>query len=1433
MSEAAPPLPEAPAPPRRRWIRWALGGAAALVATVAALPWLLGTSWVRTAIHGWLRDNVDREVAFRTLDVSWTRGVRLGGLTVAGESAGDPPLLEAPLVVLRMPLFAALVRDLRVDELEIVDPVVHVVRRTDGGVNTDVLRTKKVRRKRGADSDRPAPEAPAAGGDEATALPDIRVPVRVRNLTLVVTGADGRTARKKGVEFDGELTTRDGPTLFDLRVPDGPASGLTVKGSAHLFDAEGVVRAPADVIVRATVVATALDAAANRELLRLFVDRAPEAGVLDARIEAESLGASARGTADVRLRGIALAGATRGADPPGDDLTVKASWKAGEGRLALEGLRVRAEGLTLDADVAGPPDALAGRATLDADLARLSGALRAMGFDLPPEVAGRLAGTIDFAPSPAQIRGDLALTGGRIAGLLADRPAVELGRTDIAFVVAPAGPALRIERCEARLSDVTVGLTGSATTAGVLDLRGTMKGDLGALLGRVRDLGFLRDGFAVNGDLDAAFAVTGDVRGEGAAGPAVDVEHLTLTEDDVRIDVKGRASSSDLAFTAQGAGDLGKLLGRAAAAGAGPGLDAVRGRFAFDVAASGTPAAPDIELRAFRLDGDFTVEASGKARADGGITADARADGSLASAVELLRRLGLLESDVVLDGAVAASASVRGTRDLPEVPSFRVAVTGADVTLDAEGSVSPQRVVAASARGTLDLARVTSAVRRSGIAPSVPPLAGRLEFRATAAGPTDNVAVPEFRVTVRDGAFDADVTGSLAASGRVAATVSARGDVASAARLARDGGWITPALTPPGRFTFDATLGGTRNQVQVPSAELRVDGPLAVVARGSYDATSFVKANLSVRGELQPLLDGAAQWTGGTAQRVDGTIDATVSAAGPASRLVVTLPTAVVRSAGVSVEATGSRDADGAIAFQAKARAALAELLAIARSFGVAQDVRATGTLDASAQGGLSGDVAELAASAVVTQLVLDAPSPGGEPFREPRVAFGVSNARYHLSTGRLDPVSASLEAGGAKVEATVEAERADAPAGGAAAATVVALHGRFEAVDAFAERHPGLLAGVRFERAEGPFRFRGDVAGGRGNAAQWTGGAELTVTSLTAPSISVDKATATAALAGGVVVVDPIDATVNGGPVRGTARIGLLGDRPSHTLDLTGSDVRLDADLAPLVARASPLFAIGEEGSTGGVGALDLHLTAQGLDSETLKRTATGRGEIGLSGAYVESSQLIGAILSLVGGSGRLDFDPAKVPFEVRDGRVVTGELPMQTAGLLLRLGGTVGLDGKLDYGLRVKSAAAGSALEKYAKLLDPEGFLPLRIEGRLDRPKLRAPDVKDVLKGQLADVLEGLFGDDDAPDAADGPDSPAGGGTPKGGGRKKKRKAAPEAAPDGATPPPEPPKEEAPKESAPKEDAPPPPPPPKSGEPAPDEEPPPPPPPPRKRPR
>jgi hypothetical protein len=1367
-------------------VKWAIIAFAAAAVFVALLPAILSSSLARSAILAWLADNVDRKVDFADLDVSWTHGVRLEGLKVADADAAGEPLLEAPLVEMDAPLLPLLVKKLRVRKFLVQDAVVRVAQRSETETSANgAIRTKRVRKGRGPE----AAKQTAARPDEEEVLPEIHVPIEVRNLTLVYRDRAGREAKRSGIAFTGLLDTREGPTTFDLDVPAGAGSGLRVSGSAKLFESDGTMLAAEKRTVDATAVFTHLDAAASADLLAVAGVDTPVAGVLDGNVEAHAVGTDAKGRVDLRLSRVGWGDAANAAaSRTGDDLTMTGAYEWGGGKFRLAGWKVRAEGLVLDADLAGGLDSMDGRATLDADLARITGALRAMGAQFKGSLAGRLAGSMQFTPSPSGGTGDFSLTGFRAEGLAEGRPPVAVDAAQIRFAVAPSPERFELKSLDVKLADVSASAHGTRAKDGALDLTADAKGDLGGLLARVRDLGLLPGGFSVNGGIDAQFHVTGKPE-----ALVVEVPRLSLAAEGSRIDVTGvRGADGALDFRATGSGDLGSLFGRAAAAGAGPqGLADVKGRFAFEATAKGPPAALAIEVPKLHVDGDLNLEAHAKLAADGSV--DAQVDdlsGRLNDVLVLLRRMAILDRDVSLDGRLALTASVRGTREKPEVPRASLKLSGGPVTADVSGSVDAAGAVAADATLAADLAALGDVARRAGFDVLKSPLSGRLTAHAKAAGTRDKIGVPEFGVNVTGGVADLDASGRYDAGGTLSATVSAAGDLDRAVAFAKDQGWLKSAAATGCKYTLRAALSGAPKEIEVTKAAFAMTGPLRVDADGHLDARRNFTASGKIDGAVQPVLDLAAAWSGETPKTVEGTVTGSFAAEGRPDRFDLRVPALSLRARGLSVDADAARAADGTGRAKVRVSGPIADALVLARAFGYATNVDATGDVESDLTASLAGPKAEASLALVATNVVVAEPKIGGGAFREPRLAVTVPSAKYDLDAHAAEVAKSQLQLEGAELDATARWKDG-----------VVSLDGKLAADARFAKDHPELLSGASFQSLTGPFQFEGDVSDGRAKAAAWTGSFDLAARGVTAPHVNAETATLPGKIAGGVLTIDPIAAVVNGGTVKGSATVGLVGDAPQHRLVLDGKDVGIDSDLAPLLAHASPLFAIGETGKTGGKGSLDLDLTANGFDAATIKKTLTGGGTVGLADAYVESSRAwVGELMNFLGAGDRLTIPSVSVPFKVKDSMVSTGDVPVDAGGLSLRLGGNAGLDGKLDYLLRVKSTGGGGTLAKFASLVDKDGFLPLKLGGTVAKPKLNLPDWKDAAKG----ALEGLLG-----------------------GRKKDEPPAPKPPPkkknaDAPTPPPPPRTDDPPPPPPPGDEPPPPPPPEKTNK---DDEPPPPP--------
>ncbi len=1446
-------------PPRRRrwpWILLAL--LLAFAGVIALLPSLISTSWLNEAVRTWLRENVATPVEFRTLEVSWSRGVRLTGLEIRDAERTDRPLLYAPLVELDASIPPLLARRLEVRRFVFENPVVTIRRSSSGGTNTEgVVRTKRV--KRGGD-----------GGPEALVLPEIDVPVEVHGLTLAFVEGDDVVVEQSGVEFAGHLTTRAGPTTFRLRVPQ-EKGGLSVDGEATLFDPDGALLPVERIAITSHLRLEHVDARDNRDLLALFLGQVPTAGVLDGKLDIETHGMAAQGTLELALRGVALGAATGTRDASAEDLRVTASFSTDGEHVTLRDAVLRGDGLDAHGAVTGTLQALDGELVLGADIARSAAALRAIGFEVPDGAAGRVEGRLVFRPQPARADGTLRFDGLRLPRGAGAEPFV-LDHAEGALAATLGPERITVESLTFALPEARLAAGGSVGRDGSLELRSEVHGDVSLLVARARALGVAPEGLAVAGALDIVATAR---RADASAGLALGIESARLAADGFAIDATGALRpDGTLDFRAQGSGALEKLLeaGGTAARAGGVDLRTLRGTFDFAATAGGTTAAPRIALERLRLDGDLHVDATGGLAADRSIVAQLRADGRVRDVVALARGLGLYAGDVPLDGRITAEVQAAGSLEHPEIPRATLRLDDGPVTLDASAAVDATRKLSGSAQLEGDLDALFAAAHTLGHlkVPYAP--GGRLRAAAVVAGTLEAPEVPTASLAL-DGPVTLSATASLDAvqsatarvqfSGRLrplgelAAAVSG-GEVRAVdgdyeGTLTVDGALERPQLGLPrllvrshgltaklggtlrgggaggGDATFElngpvqalsellaelgiehafsaggqldvsgeAKLAGTGDDAEVLASlnvaarqvrvartaapervlsdeELRLSVPTVRVrlaerrvASGRVEFSSAsglrfdavlddkgspapgaapdldVKAGL--RGPLQAVVDLLAFVQEGSASPVQGSLDVIAGVTGTTARPVVSVSRARMTSPDLAFDATAERNAAGHVRAKGTLEGALAPLVALARAAGAPPETDASGRVTAAFAFTQEGESGRGSLELTATEIEVRSPPVAGGVFREPKLTLSVPEAVVAMRSLSVAPFDAHLTLEGLDLTAKTAVTRTrpdDAPAD-APTPLRVDTEGRVRVESAFARNHPELLPDTTLERIEGPFRFHGDVARGREDAAAWTGGFELQAAGVKAPYVDLARASLTGALAEGTLVVAPIEADVNGGTARGEARIGLVGEKPEHTLTLHAEKVQVRADLAPMLSRAAPILAVGETGRAGGVTGMDVNLKAKGLDADTLKRSVTGEGTLALDDVFAESDNWIGTLLELTGAGKRLAFANAKVPFTVKRGHVTTGEVALAGSGLDLLLGGTVGLDGALDYGFKVKPKAAGGTFEKYAKLLDKDGYLPLRLEGAISDPDIKFPKLGDALKekagGLLDDFLNG----------------------------------------------------------------------------------------------
>lgn len=1321
-------------PRKRRWPLFVGGAVLALVALVAAVPAILSTAWTGDLIQAWMRDNLETPAEFEDLEVGWTDGITLRELRVHSKAGPQAePLLTAPLVRMDASLFPLFAKRLDVERLTIVRPVVRIDVDQEPD-SADVVKRKRAKRRGGGDKEADAP----------TVLPEIDVPVTVEDLTLVLVDADGNEARETDVDFEGHLVTREGPTTFSLTVPGTTGQDLTVQGEATLFSPEGVLLSAGEQVVDVTVDVGGIDAAARSQLLRLFVDDLRLAGRLSGRIVARNQGDTSRGELDLRLSGVAVGDRVGAREDDGDDLRVKSSFERTGERFQLTDTSVRADGLQLEATLAGTRAALDGRVSADVDLEVLGRTLARIGTPLQGTLAGRVQGEATFDPDPSRGVGEFVVTGFRVADLIEDRPPVELDRMVFAFEVAPGPERIDLRSADLTLPELTARMTGHHAQDGSYRLDTTTNGDLGRLLARVRDLGFLPESFALGGRIDGHVVASA---GPGGAPLAVEVPKLELVSGATRLALTGsRSEEGELAFELDGSGSLGELLGNLEQPGAD--LGALRTTFAVAARAGGRADALEFELERLRLEGDLDVEARARLGADGSLDGHLRADAALGELAALAGRLGATERVFSIDGRISATAALGGSRDDPTVDDLDVRVTGAPLEATLVGRIDGEDGADLLLGLKGEVAQAIAWALANELLVEDPAVTGTLTASARVRGPLELYRVQDGQVALVTNLGRLDVTtAEYVSDGTLDVAGSVESELDGLLAYAHRQGHLADLYRTGGRLQGAFTVGGTASEPFVRQGRLRVaDAPFVVSADFVQPSTRSLRADVSASALLQGLANVRSDALGTERLTVPGELRMAAVVDGSLDALAVDLTTLEVASGGFRAGAQGRWEQAGDARFELETFGPLEEVARLLAGLRLVEDPQFSGSLESKATIRMVEDTVRTRLDATARDIVVERPRIGDGTFREPELRVVIDDAEYDLATRALARTRFDVTSDGAKLGGTVELQ----PAAEQGEPGRVVLSGTLDLTDRFSTLHAAQLGGVGFQRIRGPYRFSGVVEGGREHAATWTGDFQLDVSALEAPYVQLTRARLDGLLADGIFTVVTQGATVNAGNVDADVRVGVVGERPEHQIEAHGRGVEIDGELAPLLSRASPLFAVGDAGEASGKFDLDVALTARGLESDVVKRTLDGQGTLTIQDGLVESRNWIGKLLRLTGkDDGRLTFGGTTIPFTVRKGVVETGTLPVDTSALALRLGGRVGLDGSLDYQLGVKPKSGGGDFDKYAKLLDPDGFLPLRLEGDLGDPDLKLPSIGDAIKGGLGEAIKeglgGLFGDDD----------------------------------------------------------------------------------------
>ena len=215
---------------------------------------------------------------------------------------------------------------------------------------------------------------------------------------------------------------------------------------------------------------------------------------------------------------------------------------------------------------------------------------------------------------------------------------------------------------------------------------------------------------------------------------------------------------------------------------------------------------------------------------------------------------------------------------------------------------------------------------------------------------------------------------------------------------------------------------------------------------------------------------------------------------------------------------------------------------------------------------------------------------------------------------------------------------------------------------------------------------------------------------------------------------------SVNEGPTAIKGMIDLRQKKPTCDLSIEAKDIHITQDI-PFLS-ILPIFAT-KDGEAGGILSLKGYLRGKGLGKEILNKKLVADMKLEIRNGYIRGNKLLSSILEIIGVKGAYSFDSMEAVIQIKDGRISTPKMDIQSQLLSLNAFGVTKFDGSISYDATVRFSKEhmGKDMEKIAGLLLKENALPIEIRGTTKDPKVSVKIPKDnlehLVKGLVNDFL------------------------------------------------------------------------------------------------
>ncbi len=215
---------------------------------------------------------------------------------------------------------------------------------------------------------------------------------------------------------------------------------------------------------------------------------------------------------------------------------------------------------------------------------------------------------------------------------------------------------------------------------------------------------------------------------------------------------------------------------------------------------------------------------------------------------------------------------------------------------------------------------------------------------------------------------------------------------------------------------------------------------------------------------------------------------------------------------------------------------------------------------------------------------------------------------------------------------------------------------------------------------------------------------------------------------------------SVNEGPTAIKGVIDLRQKKPTFDFSIEAKDIHITQDI-PFLS-ILPIFAT-KDGDAGGILSLKGYLRGKGLGKEILNKKLVADMKLEVRNGYIRGNKLLSSILEIIGVKGAYSFDSMEAVIQIKDGKISTPKMDIESPILSLNASGVTKLDGSISYDAAVKfnKEHLGKDVEKIAGLLLEGNALPVEIRGTTKDPKvsvkLHKDNLEHLVKGLVNDFL------------------------------------------------------------------------------------------------